>query len=108
MAGIEILANVIETVWSGRFIRRLDLWARVLVLLILGVLAAVLCRRPWTGLGVAGIIAAAYLILASLLFDYQGVMVDILFPLLTVALAYIAAAAYRYSIESRRGHLERT
>ncbi|MFO7682541.1 MAG: CHASE2 domain-containing protein [Chloroflexota bacterium] len=102
MYGVEILANAIETIWSGNFIHKPDDMLRVLILLVLGVMTGLVCTRPWSGLFLAGVLSLFYLLLASVVFDLTGVLLDIFFPLLTIALSYAMVTAYRYSVEVRR------
>lgn len=101
MYGVEILANAVETIWSGRFIRQPSTAVRILVMLALGVIVGLACTRPWLGLLTSGLIAAVYIVLASWLFDFQGIMLDLFFPLLTIVLSYGIVTAYRFSIEAR-------
>jgi CHASE2 domain-containing sensor protein len=101
MYGVEILANVIETIWSGRFITLPALWLRVGILVLLGALTGLACVRPWLGLALTFVLAALYFAVASVLFDLRGVMLDLLFPFLTIALSYATVTAYRLSFEAR-------
>lgn len=104
MYGVEILANVIESVWSGRFIFRPGEAARGLILVLLGILTGLICTRPWSGLIFASALAFFYFVLVVWIFELNGVMLDILFPSLTIAFSYATVTAYRYSIAVRRRH----
>jgi adenylate cyclase len=104
MYGIEILANMVEAIWTGRFIYHPSTIINALILICLGMLTGLLCVRPWIGIiGAAGV-AGLYFLLASWLFDLSGVMLDLFYPWLAVALSYVMVTAYRYSIESRQRH----
>jgi adenylate cyclase len=102
MFGVEILANVIESVWSEHFIAHPSLLTRIAVLLGLGVLTGLLCVRPWSGLLLAGGLAVLYFAVAMLLFDLRSVMLDLLYPFMTIALSYALITAFRFSAEIRR------
>ncbi len=102
MFGVEILANVIESIWSERFIAYPGLVIRIIVLLLLGALTGLVCVRPWTGLLLAAALALVYFGLAMLIFDTRGVMLDLLYPFMTIALSYALVTAYRLSAEVRR------
>ncbi len=102
MYGVEILANVIETIWSGRFINTPGTAVSVMILLALGLLVGLVCTRPMTGLLFGLVIATLYFLLVSWVFDVTGLMLDLYFPLLTIALSYLMVSAYRYSVEVRR------
>ena len=95
MAGVEILANFVETIWSNRFISRPGTAIRILILLFLGALIGVLSRRVWSALAIAGLVAIVYFLLSSWLFDYSGMMLDLFYPFLVVLLSFITAILYR-------------
>lgn len=101
MYGVEVLANAIETIWSGRFIHLPSPGAEVAILLALGLLTALIDVRPWLGLALMFGEGAAYVVIASLLFDNQGLMLDLLYPLLAILLSYTMTTAYRLSVEVR-------
>ncbi len=101
MYGVEVLANAIETIWSGRFIHLPPLPAEVAILLALGLLTALIDVRPWLGLALTIGEGMVYVIIASLLFDQQGLMLSLLYPLLTILLSYTMTTAYRLSVEVR-------
>lgn len=102
MYGVEILANVIESIWSERFIHVPGTAVQVIILLGLGLLVGLVCTRPITGFVLAFALAACYFLLAGWLFDVTGLMLDLFFPFLTIALSYSMVTAYRYAVEVRR------
>ncbi|MCA9943479.1 MAG: CHASE2 domain-containing protein [Anaerolineales bacterium] len=102
MYGVEILANVIESIWSNRFIRVPETAVRVFILLLLGLLVGLVCVRPTTGFIFALSIAVIYFLLAGWLFDATGFLLDLYYPFATVGLSYLLVTAYRYSVEVRR------
>ncbi len=102
MYGAEIQANAIETIWSGRFIVQPEMWVRVVTLLVLGVVTGLVCTRPWLGLVLTMAIAALYFVAASAIFDLRGIMPDLLYPFMTIALSYATVTAYRFSLEARQ------
>ncbi len=101
MYGVEILANAVETIWSGRFIVQPALGLRLLILLVLGAGVALLCTRPLTGILASIGTGTLYFLVASWLFDYQGILLDLFFPFLTIALTYALVTAYRFGVEAR-------
>ena len=102
MYGVEILANAIESIWSGNFIYRPANGVMVLIVLVLGVLTGLLCTRPWSGFLLAVGLGIFYLLFAFMLFDMTHVVLDIFYPMLTIVLSYALVTAYRYSVEVRR------
>jgi adenylate cyclase len=108
MYGVEILANVIEMIWSGRFLNRPSVGLQVVVLLVLGAITGLFGSRPWIGILLAGAIAGTYFLFASWVFDTSGLQFDLFYPFLCVALTSVGVMAYRYSreIRQRRAVLE--
>ncbi|MCA9972427.1 MAG: CHASE2 domain-containing protein [Anaerolineales bacterium] len=102
MYGVEIMANVVESVWSGRFIHRPETAVLALILLLLGGLTGALANRPWSGLGLAVVLGAGYVFTAVLLFEFWNVMLDIFYPVSTIGVGYAAVITYRLSTEARR------
>ena len=102
MYGVEILANVIESIWSEQFISVPDTAVRILILFILGLLVGLVCVRPGTGLLFTLGIAGFYFLLAGWVFDVTGLMLDLYFPFLAIALSYVMVTVYRYAVEVRR------
>ena len=102
MYGVEILANVIESIWSEKFIRVPGTAVRQFVLLLLGLLVGLVSARPIAGLLFTLGIAGLYFLLVGWLFDATGIMLDLYFPFATIGLSYLVVTAYRYAIEVRR------
>ncbi|MEZ4594302.1 MAG: CHASE2 domain-containing protein [Chloroflexota bacterium] len=102
MYGVEILANVIESVWAEKFIWVPGTAVRVLILLALGLLVGWLCTRPMVGLLFTIGIAGLYFLLVGWLFDATGLMLDLYYPFAAIGLSYLLVTAYRYAVEARR------
>jgi len=107
MYGVEILANSIESIWSGRFIRHAPPGVEAAIVLLIALITGLVCTRPWSGLALAGGMAALYFLLASLLFDAFSLALDLFFPLMGIGLSYVAVTGYRFSVEIRRRRLAR-
>jgi adenylate cyclase len=102
MYGVEIIANVIESVWSNHFLVRPHPILLLIILVMLGLLTGLVCTRARFGLVLTLGIAGLYFLTASFLVDTRGVMLDLFFPLLTIALSYVAVTTYRFSVEAQR------
>jgi adenylate cyclase len=102
MYGIEILANMVESIWTGRFIYHPSTVTSAAILICLGMLTALLCVRPWLGIFGAAGVAVLYFLLVSWLFDLSGIMLDLFYPWLAIAVSYVTVTAYRYSVETRQ------
>lgn len=102
MYGVEILANAIETIWSERFIHLPALPIQIAILLMLGAVIGLSTARPWVGLLVMLGLIGFYYLLAVALFDGQGILLSLLYPILTIGAAYMLVTAYRLSVEMRQ------
>lgn len=101
MAGVEILANTVETIWSGNFIYLPDTWLRITIVLAFGVLVGLLLRQPWSGLVVSAILGVSYLFLMSWAFDSHGMLLDVVYPVLVIIINYILMVYYRRTVWRR-------
>jgi adenylate cyclase len=102
MSGVEIHANIVHTLLSGDFIRRIPASIRGLTVVMLGALvgAICLCVRPSVGLlvvvgGMGGVILACFR-----LFEARWWM-DMVAPLTGMPLAYGITFIYRFTAEDR-------
>lgn len=102
MYGVEILANAVETIWSGRFVRVPSIWVQVAVLLLLGVITGLIDVRPWLGLALMVGEMVLYLVIAGMLFDSRGILLSLFYPFVAIALSYTIVTAYRLSAEVRQ------
>jgi adenylate cyclase len=101
MYGVEILANAIETIWSGRFIRPTS--AAVTLILMLGLsLGMALTGRSWWGLVWLFGSGVGYFLVVGWLFDKTGLALNLFFPLTAMALSYGAVTAHRLTVTSWR------
>ena len=101
--GIEIIANVINTILERRFIISLRLWQAILIILFLGVLTSFVSFNlsPITGGIVAFAVAVSYVGFCMFLFSRYNVCLDLICPLDTIPLTYTAVFTYRYTIEDK-------
>ncbi len=103
--GVEIHANVIDNVLKGDFIQRprILVVAEMSTVLILAMLLGVAMIRAR---GVAAAITAivmllAYLAVSQWIFVNRGWPLSLIYPLLAVALTYVAVALQHYMTEER-------
>ena len=101
--GVEIIANVINTILERRFIISLKFWQTILVILFLGVLTSFTSFKlsPIAGGIVAFAIAAGYTTFCIFLFNSYNLCLDMICSLDTIPLTYTAVFAYRYTIEDK-------
>ena len=104
--GLEIHANVIDTVLSADFLRQpawlafLDIAGIIVAGIILGIIL------PRTGVvagSLTGLIAfGGYIALAQYLFSSQGLVINLVYPLSVILVLYLGITVYRYVLESKQ------
>ncbi len=100
--GVEIHATLLSDFLDGVFMRKLDPVRSWLILLGMGIIMGTLSyvMRPlWAGLTGLGLIIAHFLV-SMTLFD-GNVWIEIVRPILTLLLSYVAVVAYQYMTEEK-------
>lgn len=103
--GVMIHAQAIQTILDQAWLRNLTLPEQigVIVLLALLALAAVFLLPIWAALPLLALLVLGYEAgAAPLLFRWQGLILNMVYPPLTVILAAICGYAYRYLAEFRQ------
>lgn len=103
--GIEVHANVIDTILRDDFLSRSQ-WVMLLDILIIigmGLLTGLMLPRFKAILGAlfTAIIFFSYLFVTCSVFTHYRLIVSIIYPLMVLLLTYIAITAYYYMIEER-------
>jgi len=102
-AGVEVHANVIDNLIAGDFLHRPhlnELFARISACAMgLAVSLAVAFLTERQSAAAAGLLAVGYLAFAQVALAYIGLVLNVLFPLLTLGFTYTGLAAYRYATE---------
>ena len=101
MYGVEILANAIETIWSGHFIRPTSAAVTLIIMLLLS-LGMALAGRSWWGFAWLFGAGASYFLFAGWLFDRTGQALNLFFPLTAMVLSYGAVTAHRLTVTAWR------
>ena len=104
--GVEIHATVIDNIVTGAFLAKPE-WSRVYDLLAIVVLGAaiglVLPRlRAIPGLLFAAGLFTLYIVLARWLFVHANIWLGVVYPLLALAVNYVALTVYSYVSEERQ------
>ncbi|MFO0794521.1 MAG: adenylate/guanylate cyclase domain-containing protein [Candidatus Brocadiaceae bacterium] len=101
--GVEIVANVINTILEKRFITTLQPWQTVCIIIFLGMLISFtsFSLSPVYGGIAAFSIAASYIYLSIFLFNHYSIWLHLVCPADVVPLTYTIVFAYRYSIEDK-------
>jgi adenylate cyclase len=103
--GVEIHANVIDNILTGEFITR-PKWSKIydlLAIVMLGALTGLALPRMSAikGLCLAVGLFAAYIVAARWLFVSHRVWLNMVYPLLVLAINYTVLTAYYYVTEER-------
>jgi adenylate cyclase len=104
--GLEVHANIIDTILRGDFLSQSQLWVIVINLLIItgmGLFTGIALPRFKAISGAIFTIAlfTGYIFAACAVFNYYRLLLSIIYPVLLLLLTYLAITAYRYMIEER-------
>jgi len=104
--GLEVHANIIDTILRGDFLSQSQLWVIVINLLIItgmGLFTGIVLPRFKAISGAVFTIAVftGYIFAACAVFNYYRLLLSIIYPVLVLLLTYLAITAYRYMIEER-------
>ncbi len=108
--GVEVHANALSTLLRGDFIRPLDRRVTLLYMLFLAFLVTFLGVRakPWKASLLMAFLVAAYITLVYAAFVQFNLWVEVVEPLSTIMLSYVASVAYRVVLERReKGRVKR-
>ncbi|MBB6480009.1 CHASE2 domain-containing protein [Spirochaeta isovalerica] len=109
--GIEIHANIVNTLYTGRYLREIPGMVNLLILLLLSAAGslAFIHLRPLAGLITAAAAVVLFSFLAFFLYTSMGTIVDIFNPLLIIFITWLGAVLYNYLIvEREKAHVRRT
>lgn len=95
MFGVEILANGIETIWSGRFVQEMSFAVQTGLLILLGVVVGMFSRSYLLG-GLSVVFFAAISFAgASILFDTRGILMDVFHMFMVLLVSFVLVNALR-------------
>ncbi|MFH1350442.1 MAG: adenylate/guanylate cyclase domain-containing protein [Pseudomonadota bacterium] len=103
--GLEIHATVIDNILNGRFLHK-PKWTSVydlFAVLFLGLLTGFVLSKttPVKGLLFAAVLFFLHIIASRWLFVHKGVWVNMVYPLLAIAVIYVALSVYHYMVEEK-------
>ena len=96
-------ANALNTILTGQFLIRFPGWLHVLIMLGLGVFVGIFVPRFRAVTGALVMFGASifYVGLVFFLFSKQGIWVDVVGPMGTVVIGYLAVTVYNYVAEEK-------
>lgn len=101
--GVEIVANVVNTLLERRFIATPGFWQTVSIMALLSMLisfASFKLSPVYSGIA-ASAAATGYVYLCLALFHHRDLWIDLIHPVFTIPLTYTTVFAYRYTIEDK-------
>lgn len=101
--GVEVHANVANTLLNSQPIRRLPDWWSLLLAFVMaaGVGSVTVTRRPTAAAVYLVFGLGAYGLLAVLLFERGGIWIPLVLPPIGAIVAYTLSVLYRYLVEER-------
>jgi adenylate cyclase len=103
MPGVEIHANVINTIFNSAYMTKMDPLRGLILLLVIGILTSFLIFgiQAWQGMIVVGVEILAYTIAARYFFDAKNYIIDFVNPIFCMALCYLSISTYKVGVEER-------
>jgi len=103
MPGVEIHANMLNTLRQENPYQPVDPWVNQLLILVFAIATALLLSflRPLGGLALMVTTSALYSVANIYIFQMNRLFMDWFAPLLAVVLAYTVTYAYRFLVEER-------
>jgi adenylate cyclase len=103
--GMEIHATVIDNILKSNFLHK-PFWTKIydlLAILILGVLTGLVIPKikPLLGVLFASGLFVLHIFIANWFFKSHGLWINIVYPLLALALVYMALTVYHYLVEQK-------
>jgi len=101
--GVEIHANLIDSILAGDFLHQ-PAWAAVFdifAIVCAGMLIGIAIPRLRVTLGaiITILLLSGYILLCQYLFSRMGLVLNLVYPVLVIFVAYIALSLYRYLVQ---------
>ncbi|MBD3242355.1 MAG: CHASE2 domain-containing protein [Chitinivibrionales bacterium] len=101
--GVETHASLLRSLLTNTFVRRLPVWADLLVLVAVGMLVGVVTFAfvPLAAALATGVFIAGYVLLSVGVFSAGHLWIEVARPVLAMIFSFTAVMAYRYITEER-------
>ncbi|MGR3320196.1 MAG: CHASE2 domain-containing protein [Candidatus Anammoxibacter sp.] len=105
--GVEIWANVINTMLQEKYIVRLPIWQIALIILFIGLIVSYISLQFSLTRSLITMCAfgVAYIFLCIILFKSHSVWISIVAPSFTIPLTFAVIFSYRYSVENKQRNI---
>ncbi len=103
MPGVEIHANVLNTIFTAKYLTHIGRLNLFLLLLIIGILTSffIFNIKAWQGLIVVFFEIIFIVIASNLLFNKLNLIVSFVNPVFTILFCYISISTYKVTVEER-------
>jgi adenylate cyclase len=103
MPGVEIHANVINTIFSGQYLKRMDAVSGLFLVFFIGILTSFLIFniKAWHGLIVVALEIIVYFFISTYLFNFNNYIIDFVNPVFSIVFCYLTISTYKVGVEER-------
>lgn len=103
MPGVEIHANVLNTIFTGSYISQIDRINSFLLLLLIGIFTSFLIFniKAWQGLIVTFSEILFFVFLTVFIFIKYNFIITFVNPVFTIVLCYLSMSTYKVAVEER-------
>lgn len=103
MPGVEIHANVINTLYNNSMMKRIGRFSSLALLFAIGLFTSFMIFRIKTLRGLIVVFAEviAFIFLSRYLFDAHNYIIDLVNPLFTMVLCYSSISVYKVAVEEK-------
>ncbi len=104
MSGIEIHANTVNTVLSGKYLKHIPTSSTFLILLIFTLITSFLSyfKKPVVSMGICSGLLVMYIVASFLLFTNSGYILNFTIPVISIPVTLGATFIYRYHTVDKR------
>lgn len=107
MPGVEVIANTVDTIISGQYLREAPLWVGLLITILAALLAALISRsqRPGLTITIMGVLMVLYAVIGILIFSIFRYTIPLAIPEIMLFLGVVLPTleqAVSQELEKRR------
>ncbi|MBW3012262.1 CHASE2 domain-containing protein [Candidatus Woesearchaeota archaeon] len=103
MSGVEINANIIQTLITKNYIARQSASSTIVLIMVFSILAGLamgFLKLRWSTIAIIALLAA-YLFFALYMFDKNNIIMNIVYPFAVLLFTYVALTAFFYFSEQK-------